>query len=95
VTFMYRNHGALTAQGRLVNPYHIAYVENRWCLFAFDVKRQAMRTFVLSRMKGPKLLRTHFSVPKKFDLNEYLRHSFSLFKGPEEDDYEVVVDFDA
>ena len=68
---------------------------NRWCLFAFDVKRQAMRTFVLSRMKGPRLTGTRFSVSKKFDLNEYLRHSFSLFKGPEADDYEVVVEFDA
>jgi predicted DNA-binding transcriptional regulator YafY len=95
VTFLYRNHGALTAQRRLVHPYHIAYVENRWALFAFDAKRQAMRTFVLSRMKGPKLTGTRFSVSKKFDLNEYLRHSFSLFKGPEDDDYEVVVDFDA
>jgi predicted DNA-binding transcriptional regulator YafY len=28
-------------------------------------------------------------------LNEYLRDSFSLFKGPDGDDYNVVVDFDA
>jgi len=95
VTFMYRNHGALAAQRRHVHPYHIAYVENRWCLFAFDVKRKAMRTFVLCRLTGPKLTGTRFTVPKKFDLNEYLRHSFSLFKGPEGDDYEVVVEFDA
>ncbi len=95
VTFMYRNHGAQTAQRRHVHPYHVAYVNNQWCLFAFDVKRQAMRTFVLCRMTGPKLTGTRFSVSKKFDLNEYLRDSFSLFKGPDGDDYEVVVDLDA
>jgi proteasome accessory factor B len=95
VTFMYRNHGALSAQRRHVHPYHIAYVDSRWCLFAFDVKRKAMRTFVLCRLTGPKLTGARFTVPKKFDLNEYLRHSFSLFKGPEGDDYEVVVEFDA
>ena len=55
VTFMYRNHGALAAQRRHVHPYHIAYVNNQWCLFAFDVKREAMRTFVLCRLTGPKL----------------------------------------
>ena len=34
----------------------------------------------------------HFTLPKKFDPNEYLRGSFSVFKGG--DDYEVVIDFD-
>ncbi len=95
VTFMYRNHGALSGQRRHVHPYHIAYVDSRWCLFGFDVKRAAMRTFVLSRLTGPKLTGTRFVVPKKFDVNEYLRHSFNLFKGNEEDNYEVVVDLDA
>jgi predicted DNA-binding transcriptional regulator YafY len=95
VTFLYRNHGALSAQRREVHPYHIAYVDSRWCLFAFDVKRQAMRTFVLCRMTAPKLTGKKFVASKKFDLNEYLRDSFSLFKGREGDDYEVVVDLDA
>lgn len=95
VTFMYRNHGALTPQKRHAHPYHIACVENRWCLFAFDVQRQAMRTFVLCRLSAPKLAAGRFTVPGKFDLNDYLRNSFSLFKGREGDDYEVVVDLDA
>ena len=94
-TFMYRNHGALTAQRRHVYPYHIAYVNNQWCLFAFDVTRRAMRTFVLCRLTNPKLTATRFTVLKKFDLSEYLRDSFSVFKGREGDDYEVVVDLDA
>ena len=95
VTFMYRNHGALTAQRRHVHPYHIACVENRWCLFGFDVKRRAMRTFVLCRLSRPKLTAARFSLPEKFNLSDYLRHSFSLFKGPDGTDYEVVVDLDA
>jgi hypothetical protein len=33
-----------------------------------------------------------FELPRKFDPNEYLRRSRSVFKGG--DDYEVVVDFD-
>jgi proteasome accessory factor B len=95
VAFLYRNHGALTAQRRLVHPYHLACVDNRWCLFAFDVKRQAMRTFILCRLSQPKLAGRRFTMLRKFDLNEYLRESFNLFKGREGDDYEVVVDFDA
>lgn len=95
VTFMYRNHGASTAQRRDVYPYHMAHVDGRWCLFAFDVGRQAMRTFVLCRLKEPKLTGRRFKVSKKFDLNEYLRDSFSLFRGKEGDECEVIVDLDA
>jgi predicted DNA-binding transcriptional regulator YafY len=62
-------------------------------LFAFDVNRKAMRTFVLSRLSKPVLTGKRFTVPKKFDLNEYLRGSLGLFKG--QDDFEVVVELDA
>ncbi len=106
VTFMYRNHGALSAQRRQVHPYHIAHVDGRWCLFGFDVDRQAERTFVLARLSGPKFTGKRFTVTKKFDLKEYLRKSFSLFRGNPaksaglfqgnaEDDYKIVVDLDA
>lgn len=95
VTFMYRNHGAMSFQSREVRPYHMAHVDGRWCLFGFDVNRQGMRTFVLTRLEDPKLTGRRFTVSKKFDLNEYLRDSFSLFRGKDGVDYEVVIDFDA
>jgi predicted DNA-binding transcriptional regulator YafY len=95
VTFRYRNHAALAFQTRQVHPYHMAHVDGRWCLFGFDVDRQAMRTFVLSRLKEPKPAGHRFTVSRKFDLSEYLRDSFSLFRGKDGDDYEVAVDLDA
>lgn len=95
VSFMYRNHAALKSQLRRVHPYHLAYVDGRWCLFGFDEVRRAMRTFILCRLQKPKLIERHFTVPKRFDLHDYLRHSFSLFRGKDGDDYEVVVDLDA
>ena len=60
---------------------------------AHDVKRDAIRTFVLTRLRRPELTDTRFNVPKNFNAAEYLRGSFSAFKGHE--DYEVVIDFDA
>jgi proteasome accessory factor B len=95
VTFLYRNHGALTFNRRVLRPYHIAHVDGRWCLFGFDVDRQAMRTFLLCRLKEPRLSGGKFTVSKKFDLNDYLRDSFTLFRGKDGDDYGVVVDLDA
>ena len=93
VKFMYRNRGHVKAQERHVRPYHIACVDNQWCLFGFDVDRKAMRTFVLARLSKPALTGKRFTVSKKFDLNEYLRGSLGLFKGQE--DFEVVVELDA
>jgi len=91
--FQYRNLDTDKAQGRLVHPYHLGCVDNHWYLFAFDVKRQAMRTFALVRLKSPEITTERFTIRKKFNLSEYLKGSFNVFKGT--DDYEVVVDFDS
>ena len=93
VKFMYRNRGQVRAQQRHVHPYHIACVENQWCLFAFDLDRKAMRTFVLARLSKPALTGKRFTISQKFDLNERLRGSLGLYQG--KDDYEIVVELDA
>lgn len=92
LAFQYKNLGAKQLQARKVHPYHFACIENHWYLFAYDTNRQAMRTFALTRLTDPKLTDERFEVPKDFDPDEYLRGSFSVFKG--NDDYEVVIDFD-
>ncbi len=91
--FLYRNLGAAKAQRRHVHPYHLACIENHWYLFAFDVRRQDMRTFALARLRRPGLTRKRFTMPRKFDPNDYLRGSFTVFKGG--GNYEVVIEFDA
>ncbi|HOX55416.1 MAG TPA: WYL domain-containing protein [Candidatus Paceibacterota bacterium] len=91
--FLYRNVGVAKARRRLVHPYHLACIENHWYLFAFDVKRQDMRTFALVRLQQPELTGERFTMPARFDPNEYLRGSFTVFKGGA--DYEVMIEFDA
>jgi proteasome accessory factor B len=90
--FFYRNLGAGQSQKRLVEPYHVACVENRWYLFGFDRKRKAMRTFALSRMHRATLTKRRFQRSNAFNADEYLRGSFGVFKG--EADFEVVIEFD-
>ncbi len=91
--FDYKNLGARQVQRRRVQPYHLACIDNHWYLFAFDEVRQALRTFVLTRMSRLALTRKHFKRPKHFNADEYLRGSFQVYKGHA--DYEVVVEFDA
>jgi len=90
--FRYRNVGAQRTLLRQVNPYHLACVESHWYLFAFDLGRDALRTFALTRMTDVKVLPQAFTPPADFDPTDYLKGSFSVFRGT--DDFEVVIDFD-
>ena len=91
--FLYRNHGAATTQRRELHPYHVACIQNQWYLIGFDVGRQALRTFALTRVTRAVLTTQKFTLAKQFNAQEYLAGSFSVFKGGE--DHEVVVEFDA
>jgi proteasome accessory factor B len=92
IKFRYRNLGAAKSVPRQAQPYHLACIDSHWYLFAYDVDRQDMRTFVLSRLTELTLTRRHFQRSRPFDLDEHLKGSFTVFKG--KDDYEVVVEFD-
>lgn len=93
VRFQYKKLGARTPERRHVHPHHLACIENVWYIFAHDVDRKAMRTFVLTRLSEPVLTGRKFTPQKGFKADEYLKGSFSVFKGP--DDYEVAIEFDA
>jgi proteasome accessory factor B len=91
--FQYRNLDTDKHQARLVHPYHLGCLDNHWYLFAFDVKRQAMRTFALVRLKSPEITTERFTIRNGFNLADYLKGSLTVFKG--DADYEIVVDFDS
>lgn len=93
VKFQYKKLGAERAGHRHVRPYHLACIDNHWYLFAFDLDRQALRTFVLTRLRRPKLTAKTFVPPRDFKPDEYLRGSFGVFKGTE--DIAVTMEFDA
>ena len=93
VRFQYKKLGARKSERRHVHPHHLACIENVWYVFAHDVDRRAMRTFVLTRLSEPVLTGKKFAPQKDFKADEYLKGSFSVFKGG--DDYEVVIEFDA
>jgi proteasome accessory factor B len=95
VRFTYRKVGVKTSEQRSAHPYHLACVENRWYLFAFDPARQDIRRFVLTRMTNLEATDKKFTKRKDFNLDKYLRGSFSVFTGEPQDDFEVVIEFDA
>jgi predicted DNA-binding transcriptional regulator YafY len=66
---------------------------NRWYLLAHDRKRNAIRKFVLGRMRELKLTEDRFTVPKNFDPKKFFDHSLGVMTGT--GDYEVVIELDA
>jgi predicted DNA-binding transcriptional regulator YafY len=89
--FQYRNLGAERSQRRHVRPCHLACMDNLWYLFGFDVDRDAIRSFNLTRMTEPELGKGTFK-PIAFDLEKHMKGGLVAFAG--KDDYEVALLFD-
>ena len=93
LTFHYRKPGAKATQFRRVHPYHLICSDNRWYLIGHDTARGDTRTFAVGRMTSLTLTPERFTKPIDFDLEKYLRGSFTVMKG--DGDYDVVIEFDA
>ncbi len=78
---------------RVVHPYHVANVNGDWYLFAFDRMRNAIRTFVPSRIIQIEPTGQTFPRPAKFDLDRLLSDSFGIHSSQGE--FAVVVQFTA
>jgi predicted DNA-binding transcriptional regulator YafY len=88
----YRKPGARATEERTVDPYHLANVNGDWYLFAFDHLRQAIRTFVPTRIQSAEPTGKSFQRPARFALEKQLRDSFGVHS--REGDFEVVLRFD-
>jgi len=81
LAFAYRKLGGRSDEPRRVRPYHLACFENQWYLFAFDLDRDSVRTFVLARMRSARTTGVKFEKPQDFRLSEYLSGSFGVHSG--------------
>jgi predicted DNA-binding transcriptional regulator YafY len=81
LAFRYRKLGGRGEEERRVQPYHLACFENQWYLFAFDLARRGVRTFVLARMRDARPMATRFERPRDFSVANYLAGSFGVHSG--------------
>jgi proteasome accessory factor B len=83
--FDYRKVSAKAGQNverRRVQGYHLGCFDNQWYLFAQDLVRGAIRTFVLGRMERVKNTGKRFKPSTGFSLDELLAGSFGVFSAP-------------
>lgn len=82
--FEYRKIDAKEWERRSVRSFHLADFDGGWYLIAYDEDRKARRTFALQRMKGVRVMKSHFLRPADFDLSEHLGGSFGVWHQPED-----------
>jgi predicted DNA-binding transcriptional regulator YafY len=91
--FQYRKPGERRTELRHVHPYHLFEFGHRWYILAHDVKRRAIRTFVLGRMRDATVTQEKFLVPADFDARKHFETSLGVMRG--QGDYRVVIEMDA
>lgn len=82
VEFDYFKLNGKKAERRRVESYHLGCIDNQWYLIGKDLVRDKLRTFALTRLSHPKLLKTLFQRPKDFSIGDMMASSFSAFETP-------------
>lgn len=85
----------IAAETRTIHPLHLAHLEHRWMLVAYDPTRGACRNFVLARIRDVQPTGARFEPPVGFDPKKYLAGSLGRFVGSSEHDVIVRLDADA
>jgi len=90
--FEYKKINSSSFQKRIVEPYHLACIQNQWYCFGQDIDRREMRTFVLARMRNAVGTGQTFAKSKKFSLQNHLKDSLGVFSAKGK--YNIRIRFD-
>jgi len=82
VEFDYHKLQGKKPERRRIEPYHLGCIDNQWYLIGHDLVRAQRRTFALTRLSQPRILKSTFQRPAKFSISEMLASSFSAFETP-------------
>jgi predicted DNA-binding transcriptional regulator YafY len=93
IAFEYRKLGSSGYEARRVQPYHLGCIDQQWYLFAHDLARKQLRTFVLTRMRRVQNTRARFHRPANFSISKHLSESLGVFTAKGR--FKVRVWFDA
>ena len=69
---------------RKVDPYRILFFNGTFYLIAYCHQRKETRIFALDRIKSVSMTDESFTVPDDFDLEDFMKPSFGIFKGKPE-----------
>lgn len=79
VEIRYHKLSARRPEQRVIHPYHLTSYNGLWYVIAFDKKRQALRTFALSRIENIQRTTLRFQRDPEFNPVDYQKNSFGIF----------------
>lgn len=74
---------------RIVDPYCLRYYQGGWYLIGFCHLRNDYRFFALDRIGEISRTNRDFQIHKDFDIEQFIRDSFQLYKGDEVQEIKV------
>ncbi|MBE2205778.1 MAG: WYL domain-containing protein [Chthoniobacterales bacterium] len=80
------------SERRRIEPYHLGCINNQWYLVGLDLQRGKLRTFALTRLSRPKVLKQTFRKPENFSLPEMMKGSFMAFETSETQTVRIRLD---
>jgi predicted DNA-binding transcriptional regulator YafY len=86
---------AAVVETRTIHPLHLAYLDHRWMLVAYDPARAGLRNFVLARIRDAQWTHVRFEPPADFNRNKYLAGSLGRFVGAADHAVRLVMDAEA
>ena len=84
VSFQYKSRGDSEFSNRTVDPYLLVFYRDHWNMIGFSHKREAIRNFVLDRMKNVGILSQHFETDRDINVE-------ALIFGSNESGLEIVL----
>ncbi len=73
-----------------IHPYGVLYGEKNY-LVAHNENREAIRLYILSKIRDIKILDEYFEKDEKFNLDEYAKNSFGIYQ---EKPFQIALMFD-
>lgn len=90
MSYFSANRGAVTE--RSADPLHLRNYLGDWYLIAFDHLRGEVRDFLISRIRELEVTDEVFDWPSNFNLADYLASGFSMIRGRQPIEVEIVFD---
>lgn len=78
---------------RTVEPYHLMPYGRSWHLVAYDQNRKKVLGFKVDRVQEAKLLDAYYTIPRDFDIDEYLGDSWGMMVGAAHTPEDVILIF--
>ena len=92
--FSYRKFWDDETTVRNSEPYALKEFKNRWYLIAKDLNDNTIKTFGLDRLSELQILKTVFTIPENFNVEEKFRFCFGIISPEDEKPDVIILSFD-